>query len=57
VGPKLGRGLALTDPAVTAWAEADGEVALVLDQGRVAGTVARRRLRPQPVQRAAEHAG
>ncbi|MGW4321339.1 PLP-dependent cysteine synthase family protein [Streptomyces sp. NPDC004684] len=57
VGPKLGRGLALTDPAVTAWAEADGEVALVLNQGRVAGTVARRRLRPQPVQRAAEHAG
>ncbi|MYX43969.1 cysteine synthase family protein, partial [Streptomyces sp. SID89] len=52
-----GRGLALTDPAVTAWAEGDGEVALVLDQGRVAGTVARRRLRPQPVQRAAEHAG
>ncbi|GAB1332922.1 PLP-dependent cysteine synthase family protein [Streptomyces sennicomposti] len=57
VGPKLGRGLALTAPAVTAWAAADGEVALVLDQGRVAGTVARRQLRPQPVQRAAEHAG
>ncbi|MHA6757590.1 PLP-dependent cysteine synthase family protein [Streptacidiphilus sp. PAMC 29251] len=55
VGPKLGAGLALTDPAVTDWSEADegdggddGGIALVLDRGRVAGTVSRQALRREP---------
>jgi cystathionine beta-synthase len=38
-GPRLGTGLALTDPAVSGWDRADGEVALVLDGGRVTGSV------------------
>ncbi|QKW25688.1 cysteine synthase family protein [Streptomyces seoulensis] len=57
LGPRLGGRLALTAPAVTAWAATDGEVALVLDRGRVAGTVTRRRLRRDPAHRTAGHAG
>lgn len=39
LGPRLGVGLLLTDPAVVTWDEAVGTVALVLDRGRVVGTV------------------
>jgi cystathionine beta-synthase len=49
LGPKLGTGLALDDPAVTAWKEDDGDLALVLDRGRVTGTVTRQALRGEPV--------
>jgi cystathionine beta-synthase len=39
LAPGLGIGLPLTDRAVTAWDRADGEVAPVLDRGRVTATV------------------
>ncbi|WP_375476451.1 PLP-dependent cysteine synthase family protein [uncultured Jatrophihabitans sp.] len=38
-GPRLGTGIGLADPAVTGWDPADGEVALVLDGGRVVATL------------------
>jgi cystathionine beta-synthase len=47
-GPKLGTGVVLTDPAVTAWDGTDGGVALVLEGGRVVGTVTWEALNPAP---------
>lgn len=41
LGPRLGIRLPLTDPAVTAWTAADGEVAPVLDAGRVTAILRR----------------
>ncbi|NJP48316.1 PLP-dependent cysteine synthase family protein [Actinacidiphila epipremni] len=47
-GPRLGVGLAVADPAVTGWDRAEGEVAPVLDRGRVTGTVRWAALHPEP---------
>ncbi|WNI18007.1 PLP-dependent cysteine synthase family protein [Actinacidiphila sp. ITFR-21] len=57
VGVRLGVGLALTDPAVTAWDGADGGIALVLDRGRVTGTVTWRALHREPTLALTEQAG
>lgn len=56
VGPRLGIGLALTDPAVTAWDGTEGALALVLDRGRVTGTVTWRALHREPVHALPEQA-
>ncbi|MEW2516555.1 PLP-dependent cysteine synthase family protein [Actinacidiphila alni] len=48
LGPRLGIGLPLSDPAVTGWTAADTEVAPVLDRGRVTATLSRRTLTGPP---------
>jgi cystathionine beta-synthase len=56
-GPGLGIGLPLSDRAVTAWDRAEGEVAPVLDRGRVTGTVLWRALHPIAAQPGGEPNG